>query len=115
MGNRGWYLIKTIIGYSLDHVYMPLCLCEPQNRVLISLSLILVFRDTIIMGNEVCFGLTLHVEGVCVCQYVQVIGSSLCRTLQFSIAAEWINEVSAGGGIFFRTCFSFGLQAKTCT
>lgn len=27
-------------------------------------------------------------------QYVQVIGSSLCRTLQFSIAAELINEVS---------------------
>lgn len=42
MGNRGWYLIKTIIGYSLDRVCMPWCLCEPQNRVLISLSLILV-------------------------------------------------------------------------
>lgn len=37
---------------------------------------------------------------MCVCQYVQEIGSSLCRTLQFSIAAELINEVSAGGGMF---------------
>lgn len=37
---------------------------------------------------------------MCVCQYVQVIGSSLCMTLQFSVAAELINEVSAGGGMF---------------
>lgn len=50
------------------------------------------------MCNEVGFGLTLHVG--CVCQYVQVIGSSLYRTLHFSIATELINEVSAGGGMF---------------
>ncbi len=50
------------------------------------------------MCNEVDLGLTLHVG--CVCQYVQVIGSSLYLTLHVSIATELIIEVSAGGGMF---------------
>ncbi len=50
------------------------------------------------MCNEVDLGMTLHVG--CVCQYVQVIGSSLYRTLHISIATELIIEVSAGGGMF---------------